>query len=70
MLTGGRVARAACRAQLEADAMRQTLASERQRMAGLQDEHAQLQHQQELLQAELQVALHTYKPTAVIDAGA
>jgi hypothetical protein len=35
----------------------------------VQDEHNKVLHQREVLQAELQLALNTYKPKAVIDAG-
>ena len=39
------------------------------RLGEMQDEHTRLVQQQEVLQAELQVALDSYQPKAVIGTG-
>ena len=42
---------------------------ERENYSALHDQHMQLRRQQEVLAAELMVALGSYKPKANIDAG-
>ena len=47
----------------------EALLKEREALSTLQDQHELLLRQQEVLQAELSVALGSYRPRAVIDAG-
>ena len=50
--------------------MLEQLVPERENIRALHDQHMQLRRHQELLAAELMVALGSYKPKANIDAGA
>jgi hypothetical protein len=56
--------------QLEAHFVKEALSAEQQKLHSLQDAHAKVLHQREVLQAELSLALNNYQPKAVIDAGA
>jgi len=49
--------------------VQETLARERQTIATLKDEHSHLLRQQEVLTAELGMALGSYQPSTTIDAG-
>lgn len=50
--------------------VQEQLVRERENYSALHDQHMQLRRQQEVLAAELMVALGSYKPKANIDAGA
>lgn len=50
--------------------VQEQLVRERENYSALHDQHMQLRRQQEVLTAELMVALGSYKPKANIDAGA
>lgn len=50
--------------------VQEQLLRERENYSALHDQHMQLRRQQEVLAAELMVALGSYKPKANIDAGA
>jgi hypothetical protein len=49
--------------------VQEQLVRERENYSALHDQHTQLRRQQEVLAAELLVALGSYKPKANIDAG-
>lgn len=49
--------------------VQEQLCRERENYSALHDQHMQLRRQQEVLAAELMVALGSYKPKANIDAG-
>ncbi|KAJ9511901.1 hypothetical protein QJQ45_004504 [Haematococcus lacustris] len=56
-------------AELEANFVKEALNNQQEALHNLQDEHAKLVHQRDVLHAELQLALNNYQPKATIDAG-
>jgi hypothetical protein len=59
-----------CAPSLSTPQVQEQLVRERENYSALHDQHMQLRRQQEVLAAELMVALGSYKPKANIDAGA